>query len=224
MKTVFIAVPVHRTWSRESREYLDRNIARPSSVWKLKALACIYEESLIQRARHNLALQFLDTTADYLFFLDDDVVMINDDTIEMLVKANKDIIGGVYIMKKPPHVPVIMPYETEYPDIRALNAPFPVRYVGSGCMLISRECVQKLFVSHGYPFECYETEIDKFTYGGIDRVDHKEKIYLSEDWAFCDRANKLGFSTWIHPKPILGHIGQYAFSINDWYAMKESEK
>lgn len=218
MKNVFIAIPIHRNWSRESETYLKKNISRPSSVWKLQTLACLYEESLIQRARHNLMLQFLESKADYLFFMDDDIVMISEDTIETLVKSNKDIIGGVYIMKKPPHVPVIMPFEPEYPNILSMTQPFKVRYTGCGCMLISRKCVEKVSTAFKYPFECYETEIEKILNGEVTST---ERIYLSEDWAFCDRANSLGFSTWIHPLPVLGHLGTYAFSLRDWYNMKE---
>jgi len=51
----------------------------------------------IDRARNQAAIQAMEMDCDYLFFLDDDV-MVPSDTIYKLLKADKDIVAGlVYI-------------------------------------------------------------------------------------------------------------------------------
>lgn len=214
-KKVFVAVASHRGWNHESQNSFNQNVIAAQN-WSLHTLSVLYEESLIQRARERLAREFLSSQAEYLFFMDDDIVLFDKDTIDLLIKANKDIIGGVYIMKKPPHVPVFYPFTKEYPDLGG-NEPIVVRYASTGCLLISRRCVEKLYKEHEYPFECFNATIKQ------PWSEREEKIYLSEDWAFCHRANALNFNVWIHPKPVLGHLGKYAFSVNDWLAMRKEK-
>ncbi len=37
--------------------------------------------------------------------------------------------------------------------------------------------------------------------------------YLSEDWAFCERAKQLGYDTWLDPSVIITHLGNAPFDI-----------
>ena len=40
-------------------------------------------------------------------------------------------------------------------------------------------------------------------------------VYLSEDWAFCDRARKLGFKVWLDPSIFINHVGEYSWNLAD---------
>ncbi len=40
-------------------------------------------------------------------------------------------------------------------------------------------------------------------------------IYLSEDWAFCQRARDAGFDCWLDPSIRLGHMGQTMYTLED---------
>lgn len=198
---VFVAVPIHRAWAHESEDYFHAHL-RAAKNWELHTLFRLYEESLIQRARHRCLEEFLKTKADYLFFLDDDIVMIND-AIGLLVGTDTHLIGGPYIHKKPPHLPTFKPLTAGDYNLRDKTSPIAVKYIASGCMLIDRDCAADLKKEYKYPFNCFEFEGE----------------YLSEDWAFCQNASNLGYQCRIHPGVVLGHLGIYAFGMNDYYAL-----
>lgn len=214
--SIFVGIPIHRSWSHESQTAFENNLKNCKN-YNVKMVFRLYEESLIQRARHTILQEFLKSNCDYLFWLDDDIVLISPDTIEQLISCKKDIMGGLYICKKPPYHPCYLPFEAQYHDFRKQREPVKVRYASTGCLLISKKAILSVYERHEYPFECYKTMINK----GNNPM---EEIYLSEDWAFCDRANKLGFNVWINPKPIIAHLGTYAFSINDYYSMLEVQQ
>jgi glycosyltransferase involved in cell wall biosynthesis len=209
-KTVFVGIPIHRSWSHESQTYFEKNLQAARS-YEVVTLFKMYEESLIQRARNNIMRNFLEKSrADYFFFIDDDIVPMNPDAIDQLVEADKDIIAGVYIMKKPPYKPTFYPLNGEpLPDIRKLSEPFQVDYVATGFTLYRRNVCRAMFDNTPYPFDCFD----------VPKIG-----YLSEDWAFCHRAKALGFKCWIHPKPQLAHLGIYAYSLSDYYQQIEMEK
>jgi hypothetical protein len=48
--------------------------------------------------------------------------------------------------------------------------------------------------------------------------------YLSEDWAFCERARQAGFKVWVDPSIKLGHIAQIQVSVNNMDAISQALK
>ncbi|KKM80817.1 hypothetical protein LCGC14_1335930, partial [marine sediment metagenome] len=40
--------------------------------------------------------------------------------------------------------------------------------------------------------------------------------YVSEDWAFDQRARELGYSIWADPTIKLGHMGNYVYTLKDY--------
>lgn len=210
-KKIFIGVPIHRNWQHESEDFLRQNIQAAQS-WEVHSLLKLFEESLIQRARNKILSEFLKTDAEYLFCLDDDIVLIEPFSIDLLINADKDLIGVNYVVKKQPFHPVFFPLESEYPDTRQLQNPFEVLYAGTGALLIKRAVVEKMAKKFKYPFDCFEANIPR-----------KGNVYLSEDWGFCHRARQLGFKTFIHPKITVGHLGVYAYSINDYYSYNRKD-
>ena len=49
------------------------------------------------------------------------------------------------------------------------------------------------------------------------RLAHGHTEYLSEDWAFCERARMANPVTkqWFWAKPVLGHVGQYIYTLHE---------
>ena len=39
----------------------------------------------------------------------------------------------------------------------------------------------------------------------------KDKVYLSEDYSFCERVNDIGGEVWLNITHNLNHIGKYVF-------------
>lgn len=204
---ITFAVPIHRFWSPESEQSLLENIHHAKN-WQLGSILKVYEESLIQRGRNLLLENFLKTDSDYLFFLDDDVVLLDDNAVDKLVEAEADIIGGMVVCKKPPFRPNWLPLGLKYDDLRGKEHPVRVRYVSTSCMLIRREVCKEIKRSSKYPFDCFEIEIPD-----------RGNVYLSEDWAFCERARENAFlNISIHPKVSCGHIGKYIYNMEDFYS------
>jgi hypothetical protein len=90
---------------------------------------------------------------------------------------------------------------------------------GTGFMLIKRSVIEKMIES--YP-ELYfnndlhfEEEFAKWTYLFFDTMHEEDtKRYLSEDYAFCRRWQKLGGDIWLDPLVKLDHVGHYTFNGN----------
>jgi len=70
-----------------------------ASVGHKVSCAFMFNESLIQRARNNMAHQFLKSDAEYLFWIDADIKFRSEDALRML-NADKDVIGGIYPKKE----------------------------------------------------------------------------------------------------------------------------
>src|SRR3990167_607480 len=43
----------------------------------------------------------------------------------------------------------------------------------------------------------------------------EENLYLSEDWALCERAKRAGFKMWLDPSIRLGHVGSEMYKMED---------
>lgn len=204
--SVFIAVPIHRAWSYESQQMLEAS-AISSVKCSIHSINKIFEESLIQRARNKLVEIFIKTDCTHLFFIDDDVILTRLDSIDLLISADKPVIGGVYVCKKPPYHPTFFPYGNEYPYLIGETEPFAVRYVAGGCMMIQRKFVEIIQQTRKRAFDCFDVDIPG-----------KGEMYLSEDWGFCDRVNgfTMDKSCFIHPLVNCGHLGKYPFSYLDY--------
>lgn len=52
-----------------------------------------------------------------------------------------------------------------------------------------------------------------------------DKLYLSEDWHFCEFAKSLGFKTYVEPMCDIGHLGEKVFTVADYVeTLKEKQQ
>src|SRR4030042_716080 len=65
--------------------------------------------------RNFIAMQALNNNCDYLFFVDDDMIFPSD-TLEILLMANKDIVGGIYNTKYEVQKPVVESFDDDRPE------------------------------------------------------------------------------------------------------------
>jgi len=76
-----------------------------STVEKMRSVgvrvyfAQVMNESLITRARNELARVFLESDCDYLMFIDADIAF-DDDASEQLMVVERDIVCGIYPKKE----------------------------------------------------------------------------------------------------------------------------
>ena len=99
--------------------------------------------------------------------------------------------------------------------------PIQLKRSGTGFMMISRETFE-LYMKKYPEFEySVKNSSDSHMYNG-DRsfaffhpsIDKESEIYLSEDYAFCAHARKIGLKIWVCPWMQLKHIGTYIYSGN----------
>lgn len=175
-------------------------------------------DSLCCRARQNALAHFLKSDADYLFTLDDDVA-IPENALVDLINADKDIIGGFYRLKKNP--PAGEEFSiADYIAFRGLvpfnlndNEPVRVKYISNGCIMHKRKFIEDM-VNH-YPELLYkenETGNDRWA---LYQPYVYNNEYLSEDWAFCQRAIDKGYEMWMHTGVLCDHWGLQKFGFHE---------
>jgi protein-L-isoaspartate O-methyltransferase len=137
----------------------------------------------ISISRNLIVKHFLNTDADYLFFVDSDISL--PDNAFQLFEADKDIISGFYpLWVMNTMVPCLLRENT--PD----NLSFLARWkwdtleqydaAGAGCLLIKRKVLEKI------PPPWFDIEFDEERIG----IEHGEDIW------FCRNAKKYGFEIW----------------------------
>lgn len=177
-------------------------------------------DSLVSRARNNVITQFLNTDAEYLFTVDDDIGIPAESIVE-LIKADKDIIGGFYRLKQDPtpdengEISLVdsIAFRGKEPFNFYDKKPVEVQYISNGCVMHKRKFIEEM-VAH-YPELYY-----KANQSGEDRwalyqpyVYNNE--YLSEDWAFCQRAIDKGYKMYMHTGILCSHWGLRDYSFKE---------
>ena len=137
-----------------------------------------------------------EVKADYLMFVDTDIIFPPDGLNRLLAK-NKDIIGGMYNMKSLPLINTIKMADKDgkiipVTDFEVPNKPFQCYAIPSGFMLIKLEAIKDM----KNPFN----------------FDYDEKgEFIGEDVGFCMRCQKAGLEIWCDPTINIGHIGSYVY-------------
>lgn len=172
-------------------------------------------DALISRSRNRVATHFLNnTTDDYLFFLDDDIVIDTFDATRMMQEAfaNKyPILGAAYPVKdqEKPTLAIMTKDKKGSLKFGSGGGITQVDCVSTGCMLIDRRVLERMvkketahFCDQGYYtfFQHREMKIN----GKWDDC--------SEDWWFCRKATELGMNVWLDTRPKLTHIGNFNYT------------
>lgn len=137
---------------------------------------------------------------DYLFSVDSDIVLPADALVKMIA-ANKDIISGLYIQRKPnQHILEIYQRGPKgHENLTSIPAQglIEIAACGFGCVLINSNVIKKM----SYPYFVYKSALD-----------HSNTV--SEDIYFCMKARELDFTIWADTTIICDHIGQTKFTVN----------
>lgn len=134
--------------------------------------------------RNYIAAKAIKNECDYLFFIDDDMIL-PEDTLEKLLAHKKDIVGGVYMTKYEEQEPVV-----EYLDDKRPNGLFEVKALGTGSLLIKTNVFKKLS-QPWFKYEWYDN-------GMVKR---------SHDWIFCEDAINAGYKVFADNSLDIKHIG-----------------
>ena len=206
-KKILICIPIHRYPELQTLNCVSQTIATS------KHTIHYYHrtgDGLISRVRNELGRLFLEKDYDYLMWIDDDIIWtIKDKLIDLLVSRKKDIICGVYPVRDGTGRPAIRTKEIQKLHLakkykgQKVKVPkdkvFEIVYGSTGFMLITKKCVEDVYKHYPFPFQPI----------------YPNGEYLSEDWAFCERAKSLKYKTWADTTFELGHLGTTTFTLQN---------
>lgn len=169
--------------------------------------------SLIYTSRNSLATQAIQAEADYVLWLDSDMVFepnLLERMMAVLTENDLDILTGLYFRRTPPYSPVlfdkleIKDNLTEWSEFSEIpNHLFEVGGCGFGCVLMRTD-----------PFLDVQSRFGNMFVPVGD---------TGEDLAFCWRARQCGFKVWCDPTIICGHVG-YTISNEKFYELYQAQE
>lgn len=196
----------------------------------------IWNESLITRARNDLATTALDYDYDLIVFVDADIYFDPYDLLNLiyfaLSKKEMAIVAAAYPKKTTNWEGIFNAFKNnkisspeqieqyagdficdfnhdEKKEINLLE-PQKIFEVSNGFMAIRTEVLKKI-ISDNPEIEYFERGQTKYDFFRVG-LDKESGRYLSEDYAFCHTARKSGFDSWVLPWINLSHFGNIEFS------------
>lgn len=172
---------------------------------------------LVQYARERFAQSVIESEADYLFMIDDDM-LAPPDLFYKLAENDKDICAALAFTRNPDHKPVIydviegrdpVTKKEYYINKFAMNYPrntlVECDAVGFGAVLIKRKVIE-----------------------AVKEPRFMGMMGCGEDITFCYKAKKLGFEVWMDTRIKLGHLGAPTVITEDyhdqWTKMSSEER
>lgn len=158
-----------------------------------------YEEgTLLSTQRNNVSKAALDGGYD-LLFIDSDMIFAPIDAMRLL-NNDKDIIGGLYCIRRAPYRPLVFKEEIigaknvfrGFPDQDIPSEPFLCKGLAAGFLLIRHAALEKIWaIENDRPFNF---------------ITLPNGSQLGEDLSFFHRCNELGLMIWCDPRGDIGHI------------------
>lgn len=150
------------------------------------------KSSLVMVGRNQCVEAARMAKATHILFLDSDITFPAD-TLSRLLAHRKDIVGGLYVQRVPPHVPLGITFEGGHEAVT--SGLRRMKQMPTGCLLINISV------------------FDKLSKPWFNTKEVGEKI-MGEDFYFCERALAAGFEIWCDGNLSceVAHIGQKSFS------------
>jgi hypothetical protein len=180
-----------------------------------------YGDALISRTRSTEATKFLkhSSMGDVLLFIDTDIVFEPHQAAELatLCHDGYPIVGGLYVTRQTDHPKAAIRLKpgTQI-DFSGSPDPLEIDFASTGFFAIHRKVLEAMaktmpLCHPGDRHEMYPFFMP-MTYDAMGQWE-----YLSEDWAFCERARQLGFKTFVAPTVCVGHLGERVYWVNDLF-------
>jgi SAM-dependent methyltransferase len=203
-------------WQRQQVEELPtvlviahREIAAPTVeclfelVGKGWPIGILYGDALIDRARAKaVSAWYLNERTDVFLMIDDDIVFKAEhaERVVALAREKRSIACAAYPVGDGGHL-ASRAWPGERIDFGPEREPREIRWPATGFMAVHRDVVAAMVATME---PCYPDQPDRFW--PLFQPFPFEGNYLSEDYAFGQRARDLGFKTWLDPKTILFHL------------------
>lgn len=177
--------------------------------------------SVVHRARNELAAHFLASDYTDLLFIDDDMQFAPESILRLLA-SDKALIGGAGRMRcdSPNSDPSVWCWRPIHGDDGSLTqdemGAVEVRGFGAAFMLINRRVLADMALAHpewkrpglaAWSQDLRDHYFEFFTQNECDEFGE-----LSEDYGFCHRWRQMGGRVWVDPTIRLGHVGAHTFT------------
>lgn len=179
--------------------------------------------SLISLGRNIMIRRAMeDPNWTHVMFIDADIEW-DPRCIHSMLADDKPIIGGFYPKKG---LPIDMASSPMLQEEDAGSPVFETDYVATGFMMIKREVIDTMVEKYPERKFLYQGEIDNYDFFApyIDTESHN-RLYLTEDFAFCKLARAVGIKSYMSKRFMLKHHGAFSFSKQEEEEMlKEYER
>lgn len=192
--------------------------------------APLWNDALIGRSRSIMCSEFLKTDADVMVIIDDDIVFEPGDFWKIVegARETRSVYGGAYVTRSTePHITSrSLPGTGEQVFAQTPNRrPVEYQYLATGFWAVHRDVMEAMLRQEFEDF--YGTHrIEECTLGAdrpfypffspfVVREYDGQRHYLSEDWAFSNRARQCGFRVWVDLSIIIMHMGLYPYTVRD---------
>lgn len=209
-KSVFIALPAYDFKVSLKLAVSLARFAQATSKHGIDLqLGSICGCSVVSRARNLLAQDMLESTCDYLLFIDSDINFEPEDILRLMAWAQdpkKGIVAAVPRTRSETKTYIATLDHDENNDL-TMNGMGLVRAkrVATAFMLVRREVFTSMVEAH--PDWKYLDARSGRTIPCLFDFQLTDEGYMGEDFLFCDRARALGFEVWVDPSISLGHMG-----------------
>lgn len=189
-------------------------------------------ESLVERARNILVARFLASDATHLLFIDADIGFRPETVLRLLV-ADKDVATAVYSKKsfdwdqvqaklKAGDAEPVHQMGLDF-NINIASSKEPVQKDGmikvldsaTGFMLIKRGVLERMTQHYKEELRCVNDimgqPIKEYVALFACMIDPDTRRFLSEDYSFCRRYQRLGGEIWADMQSPLAHIGSHVY-------------
>lgn len=181
MTKIAVGIPTNRLIKSKTAQSLLRLVNYSNFDYEIIISTRGYNTS---ENRNYIAAKAVNSGCTHLFFVDDDMILPKN-TLEVLLKHDKDIVGAVYKTKYEIQADVCEYFDEKREDFMKVKA------LGTGCLLIKTDVFKNL----PQPWFKYEWNDN----GSVKR---------SHDWIFCEDALNNGYDIWADRTLEVKHIGQ----------------
>ena len=234
---IMVCTPVHGNVSMHYCQAVLK-FQQDCTLRKMLVSFTLMQSSLVTQGRNLCVAEMLNHEDGYthLLFIDADIDF-NFQTIETMLKADKDVIACPYPMKSLDWDKIFQEKD-KAKDKDQLKRPgytFPIKledqnYIQSnhgiveathaptGCMLIKRKVLEDMIKQYPelkiyQPTNINGKEVKKENfYNFFDTIhDPKTKRYFGEDFGFCQRWTDMGGKVYLYIMDYITHVGEHQY-------------
>lgn len=241
---VAVLIPTHKKPENETGAALDRLLAFSKDFCHI-VMRPLIASSVVHWVRNQLVANLYASQIpfDYVLFMDDDMVP-PPEALKILLERQVDVVGAVCTVRQDPPLPNARFYEPDKFIFQTADIDqagfWNVGAVGTGFMLLSKKVLDDVG-----EYTLSQRYAKKFMGMSEQEAERREKVErarcagdnnqfwfeflkhptghgeIGEDISFCLKARECGYEIYADSTFAVGHIGSYAFGLQDYWAYRE---